>query len=93
MLLSKKDEAEYCKIVDTREERIIAPLMELPPLLKEFVQKETGRQDVKMKVNFKTNPYKTARLASEGEKPNIEIPIGVGKPDPTGAVLYKGINI
>lgn len=91
-LLSKKEEADYCKS-SVREEKIIAPYMELPPLLREFVEKETGRKDVKMKVHHKGSIMTPARLAKEGEKPNIVISIGLGKPHPTGLSLYDGINI
>lgn len=91
-LLSKKEEAEYCKLCD-REERIIAPYMDLPPLLREFVEKETGRKDIKMKVHHKESMFNNSRLAKEGEKPNVEISIGLGKPHPKGVWLYEGINI
>jgi len=88
----KKEETSYCKIAD-REERIISPYMELPPLLKEFVMKETGRSDVKMKVVHKKKIYGNSRLASEGETPNVEVAMGVGKPHPTATSLYEGLNM
>jgi small subunit ribosomal protein S34 len=91
-LLSKKEEAEYCKIAD-REEKIIAPYMELPPLLREFIEKETGRKDIKMKVHHKDALFNNARLAKEGEKSNVEIAIGVGKPHPKAVGLYEGLSI
>lgn len=95
-LLSKKEEADYCKLAD-RPVKIIDPLMDLPPLLKEFVKKETGQANPRMKVHrtvSKSNPYNaTARIAEEGEKPNFEIPMGVGEPHPTGTSLYEGIKL
>lgn len=91
-LLSKKEEDSYCKTA-TREEKIIAPFMEFPPLLKEFVMKETGRSDVRLKVKHKPKIYSNARLAEEGETPNTEVVMGVGKPHPTASKLYEGLNI
>lgn len=95
-LLSKKEEAEYCQLTE-RPVRIIDPMMELPPLLKVFVMKETGQANPKMKVHWtqkKKSPFNTvARVAKDGEKPNFEIPLGVGEPHPTGASLYEGIKL
>ena len=91
-LLSKKEEADYCTL-STRKEKIIAPFMELPPLLKEFVMKETGRSDVQMKVRHVPKTYSISRLANEGETPNVVVAMGVGKPHPTAVSLYEGLNI
>lgn len=91
-LLSKKEEAEYCKEAP-RPERIIPRHMEFPPLLKEFVKKETGNDDVKLKVKHKPKSHSVARLAKKGETPNVEIGMGIGKPHPTASSLYEGLNI
>lgn len=91
-LLSKKEEASYCTTVE-REEKLIAPFMEFPPLLKEFVMKETGLSDVKLKVHHKQQRNSIIRLAKDGEKANVEIAMGVGKPHPTATSLYEGLNI
>lgn len=91
-LLPKKEEAEYCKFTE-RETRLIAPLMDLPPLLRAFVEKETGRKDIKMKVVHKEKLQTPARLVKEGEVPTLEIPIGLGKPHPTATSLYEGLSI
>lgn len=91
-LLSKKEEAEYCVAVP-REEKLLAPHMEFPPLLKEFIMKETGQSDIKLKVSHKPSLENMSRLAKEGEKPTVEVAMGVGKPHPKGAILYEGINL
>lgn len=91
-LLPRREEADYCKLVD-REEKIIAPFMDLPPLLREFIEKETGRKDIKMKVHHKEAMFNNARLAKEGEKPNVEVVMGLGKPHPKGVHLYEGLNL
>lgn len=91
-LLSKQEEADYCKL--TPREEVIMPLfMELPPLLREFVEKETGRKDIKMKIYHKEALFNNARLAKEGEQPNVSIGIGLGKPHPKSTGLYQGIDI
>lgn len=89
-LLPKKEEVDYCKLSD-RVEKIIPREMDLPPLLKEFVMKETGNPDPKMKVFYKPAPHRYSRLANEGETPNVELVMGVGKPHPTAKSLYEGI--
>lgn len=89
-LLSKKEEAEYCKLAN-REEKILPREMELPPLLKAFVIKETGQTDVKMPVKIRKSPFKNFRLAEEGETPNVELVMGVGTPHPTAKSLYANI--
>lgn len=93
-LLSKKEEAEYCKVTE-RPIQLIDPMMDLPPLLKELVTKEKGCSDIQMKVHFrhKDAPKKVSRLAKEGEKPDIQIKMGIGKPHPSGVSLYQGINL
>lgn len=91
-LLSKKDEPEYC-ILSPREEKILSPHMDLPPLLREFVIKETGRSDVKMKVKNNRSFMNQSRLPKDGEKPDYELVMGLGKPHPTAAILYEGLNV
>lgn len=91
-LLSKKEEAEFCKEVQV-EEKLIGRTMELPPLLKEFIVKETGQKEPKMRVILKDAKNKSYRLAKEGETPNVQPVIGVGIPHPTGVSLYEGLNL
>lgn len=91
-LLSKKEEAEYCKL-GARELKIVSPMMELPPLLKEFVMKETGKSDVKMPVRLSKSLFSNSRTANEGEKPNFELVMGVGQPHPKSHSLYEGIKL
>lgn len=79
-LIPKDEEAEYCKSVQTKKELLISSEMEMPPLLREFISDETKQINPKMKVHFKENINKFSRLAKKGEKPNIEIPIGLGTP-------------
>ncbi|CRK95876.1 CLUMA_CG009323, isoform A [Clunio marinus] len=91
-LLSKKEEADYCKL-SQREEKLLPLEMDLPPLLREFVFKETGRKDVKMKIVANESLYNNARRVKENETPNCEVPIGLGTPHPTSRSLYEGIEL
>ncbi|KAL5292015.1 MRPS34 family protein [Megaselia abdita] len=79
-LIPKDEEAEYCKVSNTKKQVILSPEMDLPPLLREFVIDETKQTNPRMKVHFKENLNKLSRLAKEGEKPNLEVPIGLGTP-------------
>ncbi|CAG9801476.1 unnamed protein product [Chironomus riparius] len=92
-LLSKKEEADYCKVQTTEHENIklIDPKMEFPPLLKEFLIKETGNKDIKLDVFLKRGHNKFYKLAKEGETPNITIPMNIGKP--ASQKLYKGLDL
>ncbi|KAG5676760.1 hypothetical protein PVAND_006569 [Polypedilum vanderplanki] len=92
-LLSKKEENDYCQILCDQKDnvKIIEPEMEFPPLLKEFLIKETGNKDIKMKVHLKKGHNKNHRLALEGEKADIKIPIDIGKP--ISPSLYEGLNM
>lgn len=86
---------DYCKIECTQSEKIklISPVMEFPPLLKEFLAKETGKSDLKLKVYLKKGHNKNHRLAREGEKSDVEIPMNIGKPTSASTTLYEGLNL
>lgn len=73
-------EATYCKVSQDKKEVIISQEMDLPPLLREFISDETKQANPKMKTHFKENVNKISRLAKDGEKPTLEIPIGLGVP-------------
>lgn len=92
-LLSKKEEIDYCKIQmsDAENIKLIDPQMEFPPLLKEFLIKETGNENIKLDVYLKRGHNKFYRLAKEGEKPNVTIPMNIGKP--ASPSLYKGLDL
>lgn len=88
-LLSKSEESDYCKIVDCKE-KILPNTMDFPPLLKHFLMQETGKTEaeLKLKVVHKEGRDKISRLAKDGETPNINLSINVGKP--SSANLYEG---
>ncbi|KAL9699498.1 hypothetical protein quinque_002939 [Culex quinquefasciatus] len=78
-LLHKHEEEAYCQ-GQARAEKIIPSEIDLPPLLREFVQRETGKVDPKIVVKMKPGHNSIYRLAREGEKPNVNISMGLGKP-------------
>jgi hypothetical protein len=88
-LIAKNEEADYCKILGEEDEKrkLIAPKMDLPPTLRELIMRETGEQNPQMNVVIKPSHNKKHRLANEGEKPDIIIPIDIGTP--TNPKLYQ----
>lgn len=92
-LLSKKEEKDYCQVIGTHssEEKLLSPEMDLPPLLKELLIKE-GKTNLKMKTVIQKDILnKKHRIAKEGETPNVEVTINIGKP--VSPNLYKGLNL
>lgn len=91
-LIPKADESKYCTGVKSpTEQRILPPTIELPPLLREFIEKETGNSNPELKVKIKANREKIARVAQDGETPTIPLTMGLGKP--SSLRLYKGLNL
>jgi small subunit ribosomal protein S34 len=92
-LLSKKEEETYCQVLCSQTEKIklIAPQMDFPPLLKEFLTKETGKNDIKMRVYLKKSHNKNHRLAQEGEKADVVIPIDIG--NVVSPSLFEGLQV
>lgn len=78
-LLHKHEEESYCKAVP-REEKVIPREIDLPPLLREFVQKETGKDAPKIAIKLKPGHNNIYRLANEGEKPTVDVSMGIGNP-------------
>ena len=88
-LLAKHEEAEYCQYTE-REDRIVPETIELPPLLRQFVANETSNPNPRAKIYWQFDHNNIYRLPKEGEKPNIEITMGLGKP--VSPNLYKGLE-
>lgn len=78
-LLHKHEEEEYCRVAQ-RTEKIVPREIDLPPLLKEFVLKETGQSDKKIAIKLKPGHNSIYRLAKEGEKPTFDVGMNLGKP-------------
>ncbi|XP_055376886.1 uncharacterized protein LOC129609055 [Condylostylus longicornis] len=79
-LIPKDEEAQYCKIETKSPEGVVCREMDFPPLLKQFIEEETGIKNPKLPVHFKEGRDKRYRLAAEGETPTIKIEMGLGKP-------------
>lgn len=87
-LIPKHEEADY---KDSEVPmKLISPIMSLPPLLREFVMKETGESDPLMPVKCKKGIMTNSRLAKDGEKADIHLAIGLGKPSEKCRYLYDG---
>lgn len=92
-LIAKADEPKYCRTetVADEQKRILPQTIELPPLLREFIAKETGNESPTLKIKIKANREKIARVALDGEVPTIALTIGLGQP--ASLRLYKGLNL
>lgn len=91
-LLSKNEEAEYCKILDVPV-KLVSGTMGLPPLLREFIIRETGEKNPQMRVKCNKSTLTNSRLAEEGETPNVILQMGLGEPSESSRYLYEGILI
>lgn len=90
-LVDKEDEHKYLQNTNKVSEKVLSNEVEFPPLLREFIADETGQQNPKMKVHFKKNDNKFVRLAKDGEKPTIQMVMGLGQPSEAGKKLYEGV--
>lgn len=76
-LIPKHEEAALCTVTPTRVEKILPNEIELPPLLRTFVEKETGVLNPKVPLKLKHTREKFYRLAKEGEQPTVEVGMGL----------------
>lgn len=90
-LVPKDQEFKYLAPVKTKDAPILPRHMEFPPLLRQFIVKETGNPNPLVAVKLHKTQTATARIAEEGEQPNIEIGMGFGKP--LCANMYKGLDV
>ncbi|XP_050097034.1 uncharacterized protein LOC126578481 [Anopheles aquasalis] len=78
-LLSKHEEESYCKLVE-RQEKIFPREIELPPLLRDFVARETGKPAPMIPIKLKVGRENHYRLANEGERPTVTVTMNIGQP-------------
>ncbi|GAB0100773.1 mitochondrial ribosomal protein S34 [Sergentomyia squamirostris] len=80
-LIPKHEETEYCRKTTPTTVRILPRFIDLPPLLREYVKDETSEENPQMPLVINKSPgYKTYRLAEEGEKPTVDLVMGLGTP-------------
>lgn len=89
-LIPKNKEAEICRPWKEPDMKILSPHIEFPPLLREFIVKETGQQNPQLNLIINPSREKLARLAKDGEVPNMKITMGLGKP--ASPNLYKHLS-
>ncbi|XP_055627805.1 uncharacterized protein LOC129769509 [Toxorhynchites rutilus septentrionalis] len=89
-LLHKHEEQGYCRTLE-QEEKIIPREIDMPPLLRDFIAKETGKSNPKLEIRIKPGHNNVYRLAKEGESPNVELSMGIGKP--ASPSLYANCDI
>lgn len=80
-LVPKHEEAAFCKITTVpRMEKVLPREIEMPPLLRAFVAKETGIQNPMIPLKLKHTREKFYHLAKDGEQPTIEVGMALTKP-------------
>lgn len=90
-LLVPKDQEADLLSTPPAQERILPRTMEFPPLLREFIKRETGQANPQLPVRIKANREKIARLAGDGEVPNVSLSMSLGKP--ISPRLFKGLDL
>lgn len=78
-LIPKHEEVEFCKVQPTRVEKVLPTEIEMPPLLRAFVEKETGVKNPKIPLKLKQTKEKFYRLAKEGEQPTLPVSMSLGQ--------------
>lgn len=71
-------------------EKILPRETEFPPLLKEFLVRESNNPDVKLKLSYLQTPDNFYRIAKEGETPTEKFIPGLGIPKSPN--LYKTVK-
>lgn len=91
ILIPKSEESTFCKPLEKVEERLLPQYIEFPPLLKQFIVKETGNPAPMLKVKIKENQLKIAKVAKDGQTPTVQLTMALGKP--VSPRLYENLNI
>ncbi|KAG4079888.1 hypothetical protein HA402_015019 [Bradysia odoriphaga] len=86
-LIPKSEVANVCRPVKAPEIKILPQHIEFPPLFREFITRETGQQNPQLKLKVNKSPNKLVRVAEDGETPNMEVTMSLGKP--ASPNLYK----
>ncbi|KAK4289238.1 hypothetical protein Pmani_037781 [Petrolisthes manimaculis] len=89
-LIHKHEETKYLRALQTctpRQINILPRTVEMPTLLKMVAERE-GHERTVLTMKTSTNPC-NARVAEEGEQPNVNISVGLGTP--VSPQLYKGV--
>ncbi|KAJ6639962.1 28S ribosomal protein S34, mitochondrial [Pseudolycoriella hygida] len=87
LLIPKNKEAEVCRPFKLPEPKILPQTIEFPPLLREFIKKETGQENPLLTMSIESSREKTYRVAKDGETPTIQVSMSLGQP--ASPNLYK----
>ncbi|CAG9087952.1 unnamed protein product [Plutella xylostella] len=98
-LVPKNEEAKYLQVdkVHDYPEVVLPNSIEMPPLMKKFIEKDHEKKgleimtDFKMPLSYSHSPNRVKRIAKEGEKPTVEFTMGLGKP--VSPSLYEGVPL
>ncbi|XP_015590914.1 28S ribosomal protein S34, mitochondrial isoform X2 [Cephus cinctus] len=98
ILIPKDEEYKYCQPPKETNPVILPRTVDFPPLLKELVLRDmkaagtpvTEEPRLQLHYNITNSNIKKYRPAKEGEKPDIEFTMSMGKP--THSILYANIK-
>ncbi|KAL3275633.1 hypothetical protein HHI36_020386 [Cryptolaemus montrouzieri] len=96
-LIPRDEEEAYMKGSNPRPVKLMPKMIELPPLLKELVIRENiingdpPEKDNEVEAVYATNVNNNFRVVKDGEKPDVEVTMGLGKPISPG--LYEGTGL
>lgn len=94
-LIPKDEESIYCQLKKNENLKIYPKTMEFPPLLKELIRREYLKEGIteepKLEIVYSKRKFKNYRIAEDGEKVDVEIVSGLGKP--VSSSLYKGVSL
>lgn len=71
-------------------QRVLQKYTEFPPLMKHFLVKETGNEDIKLELKYFDGLHSLYRVANDGETPNVTFEGGLGTP--VSPNLYKNVK-
>ncbi|XP_018574294.1 uncharacterized protein LOC108913255 [Anoplophora glabripennis] len=97
-LIPKDEEEKFCKTVVKDETKIFPKYFEFPPVMKELILRDMKAEgsdatdELKLEIVYNRISRKTKyRITEDGEKPNVEIVMGLGKP--AAPSLYEGVKL
>ncbi|KAJ8924903.1 hypothetical protein NQ315_001060 [Exocentrus adspersus] len=97
-LIPKDEEEAYCRTTVKEEAKVYPKSFDFPPLMKELILRDiraeggNTKEELKLEIVYNKASKRTKyRIAEDGEKPNVEIVMGFGKP--ASPSLYEGIKL
>lgn len=99
-LIPKDQEESYCRLSEVKDKsaKILPKTLKLPPILAELIKRDILAKGEKITeqptieaVYNKSMNNSNYRIAKDGEKPTVSIPVGLGTPVSPG--LYADVKL